>query len=68
MDKRRMRLKDILSYPVWTEKVLFTFSILMELIILTAAHILGVGGDLFLGTLMPILDCYVICLAASVLK
>lgn len=68
MDKRRMRLKDILSYPVWTEKVLFTFSILMELIILTAAHILGVGGDLFLGTLMPIFDCYVICIAASVLK
>ena len=68
MDKRGMKLKDILSYPVWTEKVLFTFSILMELIILIAAHIMGMGSDLFLGTLMPIFDCYVICLAASMLK
>lgn len=68
MDKSGMKLKDILSYPVRTEKVLFTFSILMELIILTAAHIMGMESDLFLGTLMPIFDCYVICIAAGMLK
>lgn len=63
-----MKLKDILSYPVRSEKVLFTFCILMELIILAASHVMGVGGSIFLGILMPIFDCYVICLAASLLK
>lgn len=63
-----MKLKEILSYPVRMEKVLFSFCILMELVILITARIMGVEGDLFLGILMPIFDCYVICLTASLLK
>lgn len=35
---------------------------------MTTCHIVGVGGDIFLGILMPIFDCYVICLLASLFK
>lgn len=63
-----MKLLNILSYPIRSTGSLFSFCILMELIILTTCHIVDVGGDIFLGILMPIFDCYVICLLASLFK
>ena len=63
-----MKILNILSYPIRSTGNLFSFCILMELAILTTCHIVGVGGDIFLGILMPIFDCYVICLLASLFK
>jgi heptose-I-phosphate ethanolaminephosphotransferase len=63
-----MKILNILSYPIRSTGNLFSFCILMELVILTTCHIVGVGGDIFLGILMPIFDCYVICLLASLFK
>ena len=63
-----MKILNILSYPIRSTRNLFSFCILMELVILTTCHIVDVGGDIFLGILMPIFDCYVICLLASLFK
>ena len=63
-----MKALDALSYPIRATKGLFTFCIMMELAILAASHIVGAGGNVFLGVLLPIFDFYVICLFASILK
>ena len=63
-----MKFLNILSYPIRSTKSLFTFCFLMELTILTTCHIRNLGGDIFLGILLPIFDCYVICLLASIFK
>ena len=53
-----------LAYPIRSTRGLFSFCFLMELAILIFCHINKIGGDIFLGILMPIFDCYVICLLA----
>ena len=63
-----MKLKEILTYPIRECGQMFAFCLLMELVILAVCHILGLGGSVFLGILLPIFDCYVICITASLLK
>lgn len=63
-----MRILNCLFYPIHSTRGLFSFCILMELTLLTTCHIKNLGGDIFLGILMPIFDCYVICLLASIFK
>ena len=63
-----MKILEILSYPIRDTKSLFSFCMLMELVILAACHIVGEGGNVFLNTFLPIFDCYLICLTASLLK
>ena len=54
--------------PVSNCRTLFFFMLLMVYTIKVADNLTGSGTDAFLSTLLPIFDCYLLCLLSSWLK
>lgn len=59
---------NTILYPIRTCKALFTYAILMNVVIMLACQIRDVFNDPFLATLLPIFDTYLVCLLAAMLN
>jgi len=58
----------VIIYPVKDNPVFFLFTFLMNEEMLFVGHYFAQGTNWFLGTLLPLFDGYLFCVAASLLK
>ena len=65
----RIKMKKTnLLRPISNCRTLFFFMLLMSYTIKIAGNLMGAGTDAFLSTLLPIFDCYLLCLISCGLK
>ena len=62
------RIADILAYPVRTNLWFFLFALVVNEVLIIVSTIYDCGHDIFLSNLFMVLDCYLICVLAALLK